>query len=149
MTDFNDHFGSNHTSLPTNECGNELPHTPTDNADDAAETLAPYGFRRIMQFLRRWQFCFGFRQRLGDTAPTAFDHGRLICHAALAKPIPVFPLTVAVILPNLRVLLITVVGFLPLLLPALVPASIAAIGLSAITRPTDEKHQPAIHSPAK
>ena len=119
-----------------------------DTADDAAEVVAPYGFRSNMRFLP-WRFWFVFHQRLGDAAPTALDCGRLICHAALAKPLAVLALAVAVIPPNLGILLIAPVRFLPLLPPRFSPAFITAVHLTSIAGPADEKHLPTVDRTAE
>jgi len=96
-----------------NECSDELSPSAADDADDVAEAFAPYGFRRILQLLRRWRFGFSFSQRLGD-GTTTLQGGRGIDPATLSKPVAVLALTVAVIPPNLGIGLITPIRF-PLL----------------------------------
>ena len=44
------------------------------------------------------------------------------------------------ILPDLGILLIAPIRFLPLLPPRLSPAFLTAVRLTSVTRPTDEKH---------
>jgi hypothetical protein len=68
----------------------------------------------------------------------------LIYHADLAKLPAILAHLVAVIPPDFGVLLVTPIGFLPLLSPILVAAFLTAIGLSPIARPTDKKHHSAI-----
>ena len=51
----------------------------------------------------------------------------------LALPVPM-------ILPDLGILLIAPIRFLPLLPPRLSPAFLTAVRLTSVTRPTDEKH---------
>jgi hypothetical protein len=63
----------------------------------------------------------------------------LIYHADLAKLPAILAHLVAVIPPDFGVLLVTPIGFLPLLSPTLVAAFLTAIGLSPIARPTDKK----------
>jgi hypothetical protein len=123
-----------------NESRNKFSDPAADAADNAAETLTPCGFSQIMRFLRRRRFPFGSRQRSGDTALPACNRGRLICHAPVPKPLPPFPLTVSMILPDFRILLIPPVGFPPLFLTASTPAFPAAIRLASIARAADEKH---------
>jgi hypothetical protein len=149
MADLYDDIGSNHASLPAYERGDEPSHAATDDADDSAEALAPYGFRLIMQFLRPWCFRYDFHQRPADTARTTIDDGRLICHADRAQLLAILAHPVAVISPDLRILLITAVGFLPLLLPTLLPTLFTAVRLSPIARSTDKKHDTAVGCTAK
>src|SRR5207244_10423073 len=116
---------------------------------DAAEAFSPGRFRMIMRFLRRLGFWLRFHQRPADTARTTFDNGRLICHPAVAKLLAILPLAIAMILPDLWILLIPAVRFSSLLLATDSPASLTAVGLSAITGTADEKHQPTIPTEAK
>jgi hypothetical protein len=140
MPNFDDHLRIDHRSLPMNESRNKLSDPAADAADNAAETLTPCGFSQIMRFLRRRRFPFGFHQRSGDTALPACNRGRLICHAPVPKPLPPFPLTVPVISPDFRILLIPPIGFPPLFLTASTPAFPAAICLASIAGAADEKH---------
>src|SRR5947208_2961025 len=93
-----------------------------------------------MRFLLLRRHRIGFHRRLGDAAPTAFDDGRLICHAALTKPVPALALVVAVIPAHLGIRSITAVRFTLLFQPFLTPALITAVRLSAVARPAYEKH---------
>src|SRR5438128_4544011 len=56
---------------------------------------------------RRFWFCF--HHRPGDSARTTFDNGRLIYHADLAKLPAILAHLVAVIPPDLGILLVTTV----------------------------------------
>jgi len=123
-----------------NESRHKLSDPAADAADNAAETLTPFGFSQIMRFLRHRRFPFGSRQRSGDTALTACNRGRLICHAPIPKLLPPFPLTVPMVLSDFRILLISPVGFPPLFLTASMTAFPAAIDLPPITGTTDEEH---------
>jgi len=149
MPDLDDHLGVDHRSLPINESRHKLSDPAADAADNAAQTLTPCGFSQIMRFLRRRRFPFGSRQRSGDTALTASPRGRLICHAPVPKLLAVFPLTVSMILPDFRILLISPVGFPPLFLTASTTAFPAAIDLTPITGTTDEEHLATNRSTAK
>jgi hypothetical protein len=53
------------------------------------------------------------------------------------------------VLADLRILLVTPVGFTKLLSPAFLPAFPAAVDLTSITRTADEKHHAATDCPAK
>jgi hypothetical protein len=53
------------------------------------------------------------------------------------------------VLANLRIFEIPLVGFPQLFPPTFPPAFIAAVGLTSVARPTDEKHRAATDRPAK
>ena len=67
----------------------------------------------------------------------------MICHAPEAAPFPVFPLALAMIGPNLRVLLVAAVGPPPLFAPPPAAALIPAVDLPPIAGTADVKHHPA------
>ena len=67
----------------------------------------------------------------------------MICHAPEAAPFPVFPLALAMIGPNLRVLLVTAVGAARLFASHPASAPIPAVGLPSIAALADVKHHPA------
>jgi hypothetical protein len=73
----------------------------------------------------------------------------LIYHAEAAMPFPVLPHPVSMILLHFRILLIPPIRFLTLLAPAHTPALFTAVDLSAITRPANEEHRPALVQPAE
>jgi len=64
-------------------------------------------------------------------------------------PLTAGPLTVAVILPDFPVLLVSPVGLQPLTLTRLQPASLATVGMSAITGAADQEHRSATRGTAK
>ena len=67
----------------------------------------------------------------------------MICHAPEAAPFPVFPLALAMIAPNLRVLLVAAIGPPPLLAPPPAAALIPAVDLPPVAGTADVKHRPA------
>ena len=73
----------------------------------------------------------------------------MICHAPEAAPVPVFPLALAMIAPNLRVLLIAAVGAPPLLASHPAAALLPAVDLPPIAGTADVKHQPATRPSAR
>ena len=73
----------------------------------------------------------------------------MICHAPEAAPFPVFPLALAMIAPNLRVLLVAAIGPPPLLAPPPAAALIPAVDLPPVAGTADVKHRPATRPPAK
>lgn len=58
-------------------------------------------------------------------------------------------LTIAVVKPAFRTLLVTTVCFAPLFPPALFPATVPAVSVSPVTVRTDEKQRPAFLGPTK
>ncbi len=73
----------------------------------------------------------------------------MICHAPEAAPFPVFPLALAMIGPNLRVLLVAAVGTPPLLASHPAAALIPAVDLPPIAGTADVKHHPATRPSVK
>jgi hypothetical protein len=141
-------FSSDPFSLPADERGNKSPPPGRRRHDDSAEGFTLATFRRILLFLYRWRFRL-FYQRPADTAKTTFNEGRLIYHTALTNPSPVLTHPLALVLADLGICQITPVCFSQLLTPTFPPAFLAAVGLTAITPPADEKHQAATDRPAK
>jgi len=73
----------------------------------------------------------------------------LIYNAALAKSFAVLAHPLAVILPDFGISMVSPIRFPQLFTPAFLTTFIAAVGLSSIARPTDEKHHTATDCPAK
>jgi len=72
----------------------------------------------------------------------------LIRHARLRAALTILPLPVAVIESPFRALLMSAVGGPPLMEPSLVPATKAAVTLTAITAATEEKDHAAFAAAA-
>jgi hypothetical protein len=72
----------------------------------------------------------------------------LIRHARLRAPLTILPLPVAVIESTFQALLMSAVGAPPLMEPRLVPATEAAVALTAITVGTEKKDRAAFPAAA-
>ena len=75
--------------------------------------------------------------------------GSVICHVPLAATFSVGPLTLAMVGPDFRILLIATVGATTLFAPHPMPALIPAVDLAPITGSADEKHHTTIGPAAK
>jgi hypothetical protein len=73
----------------------------------------------------------------------------VICHSLRALPLPAGALPVAMVPPDFPVLLIPPIAFEPLPTTLPPPASLAAIGMSAIAGPADQEHRAAPVGAAK
>jgi len=73
----------------------------------------------------------------------------LICYTDLTKTLAALTLIVPAIPPDLWIVFITAIRFLPLLPPRFAPASITAIGLSSVAGPSDEEHLPTLDQTAE
>src|SRR5438270_14075452 len=88
----------------------------------------------------------GRRDRAADGGRGGRGVSRCIRHAGHGPPQAIGPLTVTMIEPAIRVLLVAPVRRTPLLATRLVPTTIRAVPLSAVTRPADPKRRPARRS---
>jgi len=101
-----------------------------------------------MQSLHHWRL-FCFYQRHADSAGTPFDGGRLIYNATGAPSSAVLPHPFAMVLTDFWVFKVTPVCLTKLFPSTLLSAFLTAVGLPAIARPADEKHQAATDRTAK
>ena len=72
----------------------------------------------------------------------------MIRHARLRPALPILPLTVAMIPPSFRAVLVTAVGAAALIESGLITAGEAAIALPSVTARTNIKHSPAFAAKA-
>jgi hypothetical protein len=72
----------------------------------------------------------------------------LICHAT-TTPAAILTLSIPMIEPRFQALLVAMVGLSQLFPPALLPAWLAAVGLSSVAGKADEEHRTAAHGAAK
>jgi hypothetical protein len=84
------------------------------------------------------------RGRQPDTGTAEGRRGTLITHAFFQKQtLAVGSLMVPMVLATFRALLMTALGFAPLLLAGLLLAGVAAVALAPVTKPANMKEPPA------